>query len=55
MTFSDLILQLQPWTAKIQGRLVANHPLSEITWFRVGGPAQLFFSSPDKADLAFFP
>jgi UDP-N-acetylmuramate dehydrogenase len=28
--------------------------LSEITWFRVGGPAQLFFSPADQDDLAFF-
>lgn len=50
----DLIPSLQPWIGEVRGRLVPNQPLSEITWFRVGGPAQLFFQPADEADLAFF-
>jgi UDP-N-acetylmuramate dehydrogenase len=50
----DLIPTLQPWISEVRGRLVPNQPLSEITWFRVGGPAQLFFQPADEADLAFF-
>ncbi|MEO8757928.1 MAG: UDP-N-acetylmuramate dehydrogenase [Devosia sp.] len=50
----DLIPDLQPWIGEVRGRLVPNQPLSEITWFRVGGPAQLFFQPADEADLAFF-
>ena len=54
MSFPDLIPTLQPWIGEVRGRLVANQPLSEITWFRVGGPAQLFFQPADRDDLAFF-
>jgi UDP-N-acetylmuramate dehydrogenase len=50
----DLIPRLQPWIGEVRGRYVANQPLSEVTWFRVGGPAQLFFQPADEADLAFF-
>lgn len=54
MTYPDLIPQLQPWISEVRGRLIPNQPLSEVTWFRVGGPAQLFFTPADEADLAFF-
>ena len=54
MSFPDLVPQLQPWIGEVRGRLIPNQLLSEITWFRVGGPAQLFFQPADEADLAFF-
>ncbi|HEV7275331.1 MAG TPA: UDP-N-acetylmuramate dehydrogenase [Devosiaceae bacterium] len=54
MSWPDLIPELQPWIGEVRGRLAANQPLSEISWFRVGGPAQLFFQPADEADLAFF-
>jgi UDP-N-acetylmuramate dehydrogenase len=54
MTYPDLVPELQTWIKEVRGRLVANQPLSEITWFRVGGPAQLFFQPADEQDLAFF-
>ncbi|MCL4765176.1 MAG: UDP-N-acetylmuramate dehydrogenase [Hyphomicrobiaceae bacterium] len=38
----------------LRGRLSANVLLSGITWFRVGGPAQLLFTPADEADLAYF-
>jgi UDP-N-acetylmuramate dehydrogenase len=38
----------------LRGRLVANQPLREFTWFRVGGPAQLLFMPEDEADLSYF-
>ncbi len=50
----DLVPALQPWIGEVRGRLVPNQPLSEVTWFRVGGPAQLFFQPADQDDLAFF-
>ncbi len=50
----DLIPQFQPWISEVRGRMVANQPLSEVTWFRVGGPAQLFYQPADEADLSFF-
>jgi UDP-N-acetylmuramate dehydrogenase len=33
---------------------MANQPLAELTWFRVGGPAQLLFMPEDEQDLAYF-
>ena len=38
----------------MRGRLLANQPLAELTWFRVGGPAQVFFMPEDESDLAYF-
>jgi len=49
----DLIPEF-PWLADVRGRYAANQPLSEVTWFRVGGPAQLFYQPADEADLAYF-
>ncbi len=39
---------------ELKGRLKPNAALSEITWFRVGGPAQMLFTPADEADLAYF-
>ncbi len=50
----DLLPSLQPWVSEVRGRLIPNQLLSEVTWFRVGGPAQLFFQPADEADLSFF-
>lgn len=50
----DLVPEFQPWIGEVRGRYVVNQPLSEVTWFRVGGPAQLFFQPADQDDLAFF-
>jgi UDP-N-acetylmuramate dehydrogenase len=37
---------------KPRGRLEANFPLADLTWFRVGGPAEVLFTPADEADLA---
>jgi len=34
--------------------MLANQPLAELTWFRVGGPAQVLFTPADQDDLAYF-
>ena len=39
---------------RLRGRLIANQPLSEFTWFRVGGAAQVLFIPEDENDLAEF-
>jgi UDP-N-acetylmuramate dehydrogenase len=39
---------------KLRGRLMPNQPLAELTWFRVGGSAQLLFIPEDESDLAYF-
>ena len=38
---------------RITRTLLANQPLGEFTWFRVGGPAQVFFMPEDENDLAY--
>nr|WP_283814066.1 UDP-N-acetylmuramate dehydrogenase [Afipia massiliensis] len=38
----------------LRGRLLANESLSPLTWFRVGGPAQILFTPADEDDLAYF-
>jgi UDP-N-acetylmuramate dehydrogenase len=38
----------------VRGRLEANYPLADLTWFRVGGPAEVLFTPADEADLAAF-
>ena len=37
----------------MRGRLVADAPIAEATWFRVGGPAEALFSPADEDDLAY--
>jgi UDP-N-acetylmuramate dehydrogenase len=39
---------------QMRGRLEANFPLADLTWFRVGGPAEVLFTPADEADLADF-
>ena len=55
MTFPDLVPDLRARMPELRGRLIANQPLAELTWFRVGGPAQVLFSPQDEADLAYCP
>ncbi len=38
----------------VRGRLVANAPIGPLTWFRVGGPAEMLFRPADEDDLADF-
>lgn len=39
---------------KPRGRLTADAPLAQVTWFRVGGPAEVLFRPADVEDLAAF-
>jgi UDP-N-acetylmuramate dehydrogenase len=39
---------------KVRGRLAANAPVGPMTWFRVGGAAEVLFRPVDEADLAGF-
>ncbi|WP_289152487.1 UDP-N-acetylmuramate dehydrogenase [uncultured Salipiger sp.] len=39
---------------EVRGRLVPDRALSDLTWLRVGGPADLFFQPADLADLQAF-
>jgi len=38
----------------VRGRLIENASLADITWLRVGGPAQVLFLPADATDLARF-
>ena len=54
MSFPDLTHDLSAAMPGLRGRLAASFALSSITWFRVGGPAQVLFTPADEADLAYF-
>src|SRR5262245_65450181 len=54
MSFPDLLPDLNARMPDLRGRLIANAMLADITWFRVGGPAQVLFTPADAADLAYF-
>ncbi len=48
-----LIGELTAALPDLRGRLSAETPLKDITWFRVGGPAEVLFSPADEADLVY--
>jgi len=50
MTFPSLTHRLPD----VRGKYVENALLSEISWLRVGGPAQVLYMPADEADLARF-
>ncbi len=54
MTHPDITADLKAVMPQLRGRLIANAPMADITWFRAGGPAQALFSPHDEADLAYF-
>jgi UDP-N-acetylmuramate dehydrogenase len=54
LTFPDITPDLKAAMPDLRGRLLANQSLAELTWFRVGGPAQILFTPADEADLAYF-
>src|ERR1700761_5671146 len=54
MTFPDITPELKTAMPELRGRLLANQSLAELTWFRVGGPAQVLFTPSDEDDLAYF-
>jgi UDP-N-acetylmuramate dehydrogenase len=52
--FPDIVCDLRARMSALRGRLIANQPLAELTWFRVGGPAQVLFMPEDELDLSYF-
>jgi len=54
VTFPDITPDLKAAMPELRGRLLANQPLAELTWFRVGGPAQVLFTPADAEDLGYF-
>jgi UDP-N-acetylmuramate dehydrogenase len=45
---------LSPDTIPVRGTLAAKRALADLTWLRVGGPADWLFQPADEADLAAF-
>ncbi|MBD8908259.1 UDP-N-acetylmuramate dehydrogenase [Methylorubrum zatmanii] len=54
MTAHSLIDDIRAAVPQLRGRLLENQSLADLTWFRVGGPAELLFSPADEEDLAAF-
>ncbi len=54
VAFPDITGELKAAMPQLRGRLLANQSLAELTWFRVGGPAQVLFTPADESDLAYF-
>ena len=52
--FPDITPDLKAAMPELRGRLLANQSLAELTWFRVGGPAQVLFTPSDQDDLGYF-
>ena len=52
--FPDITVELKAAMPRLRGRLLANQSLAELTWFRVGGPAQVLFTPSDEDDLSYF-
>jgi UDP-N-acetylmuramate dehydrogenase len=53
MSFPDIVADLKAKMPTLRGRLLANQSLAELTWFRVGGPAQVLLMPEDEQDLAY--
>ena len=53
MSFPDIIGGLRTKIPALRGRLLVNQSLAELTWFRVGGPAQVLFMPEDEKDLSY--
>jgi len=51
---ADLESRLVASLPELRGRLKAEAPLKDFTWFRAGGPAEVLYSPADEADLAYF-
>lgn len=52
MSSTDLLARLE--TADIRGALLPGFALGDTSWFRVGGPAELYFQPADAEDLSLF-
>src|ERR1700731_1473037 len=53
MSFPDIVGALRSKMPALRGRVLANQSLAELTWFRVGGPAQVLFMPEDEEDLSY--
>ncbi|MGV1014829.1 MAG: UDP-N-acetylmuramate dehydrogenase [Methyloceanibacter sp.] len=54
MNEAALDRRLEEDLPELRGRLMPQAPLKDLTWFRVGGPAEVLYSPADEADLVYF-
>jgi UDP-N-acetylmuramate dehydrogenase len=52
--FEDIAPQLRAQMPGLRGVLTGMAPLSPLSWFRTGGPAQVFFEPAEESDLGYF-
>lgn len=45
---------IRPFLPELRGTLTQNRPLADLTWLRVGGPADWLYQPADAADLCDF-
>ncbi len=45
---------MTPHMPPVRGTLTPDRPMADLTWLRVGGPADWLFQPADEADLAAF-
>jgi UDP-N-acetylmuramate dehydrogenase len=50
----DIAPKLAAQMPGLRGSLANHAPMAGLSWFRTGGPAQLFFEPADESDLAYF-
>ena len=53
MSFPDIAADLRSTMPALRGRILPNQSLAELTWFRVGGAAQILFMPEDAEDLSY--
>ena len=54
MSGEALLKKLETNLEGVRGRLTPDALMSKLTWFQVGGPADILFQPADEEDLAFF-
>ncbi|MDX2259472.1 MAG: UDP-N-acetylmuramate dehydrogenase [Hyphomicrobiaceae bacterium] len=53
MAATGLVERLRAALPDVRGKLQPAAAMADITWFRVGGPAEVLFMPADEADLAY--
>ena len=54
MSGEVLLKKLESELKEVRGRLTPDALMSKLTWFQVGGPADILFQPADEEDLALF-
>lgn len=54
MAGEALLKKLEELVPELRGRMQANASMAKLTWFRVGGPADVLYQPADEDDLAYF-